>query len=286
MNLMTGDPLDLSKIRSTLMRVEDTIIFALIERAQFAHNPRLYDRGGFADVLHDDKFHGSWLEWMLRETEAMHAKIRRYESPDEHPFTSRHDLPQCILPPLPYPQILHDPAGINVNARILDFYIRDIVPSITEAVTAELKAKAGREDDDGNYGSSGTRDVECLQAISRRVHYGMFVSESKFREHPADFVPHILTPNPRALEQLITKPAVEEALLRRLERKALWYGRELDASGEPGPSPDKTRIEIDQVVRLYRDYIIPLTKDVEVEYLLHRLDGLSEEEVSRLASTA
>lgn len=110
----------------------------------------------------------------------------------------------------------------------------------------------------------GAKPLVELESKALTPSAGMFVSESKFREHPADFVPHILTPNPRALEQLITKPAVEEALLRRLERKALWYGRELDASGEPGPSPDKTRIEIDQVVRLYRDYIIPLTKDVEV----------------------
>jgi chorismate mutase len=35
------------------------------------------------------------------------------------------------------------------------------------------KAKLG-EGDDGNYGSAATRDIECLQAISRRIHCGSF----------------------------------------------------------------------------------------------------------------
>jgi len=45
----------------------------LIERAQFAHNPRMYTKDGFADVLHRDGFTGSWLEWLLRETETSHG---------------------------------------------------------------------------------------------------------------------------------------------------------------------------------------------------------------------
>jgi chorismate mutase len=35
--------------------------------------------------------------------------------------------------------------------------------------------------DDSNYGSSGVLDVLCLQALSKRVHYGKFVAEAKFR---------------------------------------------------------------------------------------------------------
>lgn len=31
-------------------------------------------------------------------------------------------------------------------------------------------------EDDGNYGSAATIDVEVLQAISKRVHYGQSVS--------------------------------------------------------------------------------------------------------------
>lgn len=67
-----GDPLSLDKIRSVLVRLEDTIIFCLIERAQFAHNPRIYQRGTFRELT-DLGFLGSWLEWFLKETESFHG---------------------------------------------------------------------------------------------------------------------------------------------------------------------------------------------------------------------
>ncbi|KAF8606968.1 chorismate mutase [Ceratobasidium sp. AG-I] len=283
------DPLSLSRIRSNLIRLEDTIIFSLIERAQFALNPRIYQRDCF-DELKAMDWSGSWLEWFLKETETFHAKARRYTSPDEYPFTQ--DLPNPVLPPLTYPQILH-PNKINVNNSIMAFYTLAIVPKITRRATQELavlKRSAGilgedEYEDDGNYGSAATIDVEVLQAISKRVHYGKFVSESKFRSHPSDFIPHILNPNPSALLKLITKPEVEATLLERVRRKASIYGQELTPGGEPVTStmgPGKWKIDVECVRELYESWIIPLTKEVEVEYLLHRLDGLSQNEIDEL----
>jgi len=56
----------------------------------------------------------------------------------------------------------------------LKFYIEEIVPKITEGV--KIKSTTGEQKvedrDDGNYGSSATRDVEVLQALSRRIHFG------------------------------------------------------------------------------------------------------------------
>lgn len=58
---------------------------------------------------------------------------------------------------------------------------------------------------------------------------------------------------------------MEAALLVRLAKKASFYGQELDASGNPIPSSGKElKIDVDEVVKLYKDYIIPLTKVVEV----------------------
>ncbi len=50
----------------------------------------------------------SLLEYMLWETEQMHCKVRRYTSPDEHPFFP-HDSPPLILPPIQYPEAGSDP---------------------------------------------------------------------------------------------------------------------------------------------------------------------------------
>merc|ERR1712093_269809 len=282
MNLQApiDDILSLDRIRATLIRLEDTIIFSLIERAQFAHNAKIYEKGGVKELAQNAGHEGSWLEWFLKETESMHAKVRRFESPDEHPFTPMEQLAKPILPPLDYPKLLH-PNTVNVNREIMDFYISKIIPAITRRSNKFL----GRSDD-GNYGSSACRDVDALQAISRRIHYGMFVSESKFRSSPSAFIPHIQNPNEEALAGLITKPAVEAALLVRLGKKARFYGQELDGQGNAADvngsdlsTENRLRIDVDEVVQMYRDYIIPLTKDVEVQYLLTRLDGLSTEEV-------
>ena len=75
--IMSEDPLSLQRIRSILTRLEDTIIFTLIERAQFAHNPTMYQRSALRE-LKDLGFDGSWLEWFMREIESFHAKARRY----------------------------------------------------------------------------------------------------------------------------------------------------------------------------------------------------------------
>jgi chorismate mutase len=293
---MLTHPVPNAQIRRTLIRLEDTIIFGLIERAQFAHNPRMYTADGFASVLHHDGFTSSWLAWLLRETEMSHAKIRRYDSPDEHPFTPRNQLPTPILPPLSYPALLY-PNDINVNDKIVKFYTEAVVPVITRMVVGE---DGQRREDDGNYGSAGTRDIECLQAVSRRIHcgvslplilveedadgnvVGMFVSESKFLDRPRDFIPHILVPNPSALEALITKPAVEARLLLRLAAKASWYGKELGEDGVGGDGDKEGKVQVEEVVKLYRDYIIPLTKDVEVSPVpCFSLDSTDENETHR-----
>ena len=72
----TRDPLSLEHIRSVLTRLEDTIIFGLIERAQFAHNPRIYQRGAFPELVNIG-FQGSWLDWFLKETETFHGERER-----------------------------------------------------------------------------------------------------------------------------------------------------------------------------------------------------------------
>jgi chorismate mutase len=58
----------------------------------------------------------------------------------------------------------------------------------------------------------------------------------------------------------------------------------MDADGHVIPvRADETglrgKIDINHVVALYRDYVIPLTKDVEVDYLVHRLDGVPQEQI-------
>ena len=91
---------------------------------------------------------------------------------------------------------------------------------------------------------------------------GKFVSESKFIDNPPAFISHIRSRNRAALEGLITKPEVEKKLLLRLKKKALVYAQDFAPDGTP--QGDATKIDVDGVVELYENYIIPLTKEVEV----------------------
>jgi chorismate mutase len=51
----------------------DALNTALIERAMFAYNPKLYQKGAFEELT-STGFEGSWLEWFLKETESVHGK--------------------------------------------------------------------------------------------------------------------------------------------------------------------------------------------------------------------
>lgn len=147
-----------------------------------------------------------------------------------------------------------------MSKEILNFYTKDVVPVITN--------RMHRCTDDRQYGSAAVCDTEALSAISRRIYFGMFVSESKFRSQPSAFIPHIQSRNVEALAALITKPAVERVLLERVGQKAEVYGQNLDPGAHGSASLRK--IQSQDIVRLYEQYIIPLTKKVEVDYLLER----------------
>ena len=224
-------------------RLEDTIIFYLIERVQFSYSLSMYTPGS-VDI---PDFTGSFLDWMLLQQERVHAQVRRYEAPDEYPFFPG-QLPAPFLKPLSYPRLLH-PNTININEEIKDAYTSHILPS---ACALHTDRGAGGE----NYGSAAVMDVFCLQALSRRIHFGKFVAEAKFRERPEEFTAWIRERNVNALQDAITKPAVELQVLKRLELKARTYGTDPSAPAtDEGKKP--LRINVDAVVAMYKDFVIP-----------------------------
>jgi hypothetical protein len=88
----------LEDVRGALLRQEDSIIFALIERAQFARNEAVYVSGAVPVPAYDkDGRCFTFLEYFLRDTEASHGRIRRYTSPDEHAFFPE-ALPPMVCP--------------------------------------------------------------------------------------------------------------------------------------------------------------------------------------------
>jgi hypothetical protein len=105
-------PITLADIRSTLIRLEETIIFALIERAQFRANPAVYRKDEETEVRQKGK---SFLDVFFGQIEKAHSLMRRYTSPDEHPFYPE-ELERPILPLLNYSAIIR-PNNINLNPK-------------------------------------------------------------------------------------------------------------------------------------------------------------------------
>ncbi|EEP79827.1 chorismate mutase [Uncinocarpus reesii 1704] len=250
--------LDLDNIRFQLIRLEDTITFHLIERVQFPLNKRIYIPGGV-------KIPGSELslmEWMLCETERIQSRVRRYQSPDEYPFFPS-VLEEPILQPLEYPHILHD-NDVNINDMIKSRYINEIMPNACR----KFGGREDRGETQENYGSAATCDVSCLQALSRRIHFGKFVAESKFRKETEKFVKLIKAADRQGIEDAITNVQVEKKVLERLRLKATTYGRD-----PANPDENSSKIDVEAVVSMYQNAVIPMTKIVEVEYLMQRLRG-------------
>lgn len=249
--------LDLANIRSTLIRLEDTITVYLIERVQFPLNRSIYIPG--AIQVPDSPL--SFLDWLLCEQEKVHSRVRRYQAPDEYPFFPD-ALLEPILKPLDYPAVLH-PNDVNVNEKLKNVYINNILPAAC--------AKAdGREEEESSqhFGSSAVDDISCLQALSRRIHYGKFVAESKFRKETDRFVKLVKDEDRKGIDVAITDAAVEKKVLERLRKKATNYGNDPE-----NPTATPPKINVDAVVDMYEHYVIPLTKEVEVEYLMQRLKG-------------
>ena len=192
-----------------------------------------------------DGYDGTLLWWLLKEMETVHARVRRYQSPDELAFTFKpvnphgNPLPPTIIKPLEYPKLLHK--TVNYNAKIYEHYVRDIVPKIAAP-------GADRGETQEHYGSTATRDMECLQSISRRIHLGQFVAEAKYLSDPEGMGQMIRERDVAGLENAITNKAVEEQVLNRLRKKALYYGRDPDSE----VTHSSMRVDVEAVVNIYK----------------------------------
>ena len=208
----------------------------MIERVQFPLNRTIYEPGG-VKVPEPDL---SLMDWMLRETERTHSLVRRYEAPDEYPFFPA-ALEKPLLQPLSYPEILH-PNDVNVNEVIKTEYIGKILPHACRNF-----GRGDRGERQENYGSAATCDVACLQALSRRIHFGKFVAESKFQAETERFVDLIKRKDKAGIDAAITNAVVEAKVLERLRLKAKTYGTDPSVEIE-----GQEKINIEAVVSMYK----------------------------------
>ncbi|MBN1131241.1 MAG: hypothetical protein JXA71_19785 [Chitinispirillaceae bacterium] len=244
----TGSGFAVNTIASRLEGLEETIITKLIDRAQFCVNRIIYEPGssGFRNNRKRSLF-----AIRLYYQEHMDALFGRFTVPEERPFHAR----------LPRPKR----AGITHNTGLFidDFNCINLMPELVRRYCA-LVPKICRRGDDGHYGSSSEHDAYAIQAIGRRVHYGaLYVAESKFRRSPDTFLKLIRSNDEEGIIRKLTRPKVEERILRRIRQKV--------ESAQKKANPHvRHLIDPLPVVDFYRRTVIPLTKKGEALYLLHR----------------
>ncbi|MBN1654098.1 MAG: chorismate mutase [Deltaproteobacteria bacterium] len=240
--------LDLNRIAAYLEGLEETIIYKLIDRAQFAENRIAYQIGksGFqgAGEL-------SLLDLRLRRQEEMDVEFGRFCVPEERPFNDGLPNPKrdVTLPPSCLNIDNYD--AVNVSTRIREAYCA-FLPDICPA------------GDDGQYGSSVENDVYALQAIARRIHFGaLYVAESKYRSDPNSYAELVRQRDREALLRLLTRPEVEAAILKRVAEKVTHIQSYINPEVRRSIPPEA-------VLNFYRTQIIPLTKEGQVRYFLSR----------------
>ena len=127
------------------------------------------------------------------------------------------------LPPLAYPEIIRDD-GQNINDQILAAYLDFVVP------------RGCAPGDDGQHGSTAIADIACLQALSRRVHFGKFVAESKFAADADAFRDLAARGDVPGIHALLENVAVEDNVVRRAMLKAVTFGQDAFSGMDPGLS--------------------------------------------------
>lgn len=97
-------------------------------------------------------------------------------------------------------------------------------------------------------------DAACLDALARRLALSVHVASRKRETLPDSLQSALQTHDPRRVEAAITHPAVEEDVLARIHTRIR------------GQSPDPTLP--DRIGSLYADWIIPLSRKIQVYGLL------------------
>ncbi len=238
----------MDQVAAQLEGLEESIIYRLLDRAQFAANAGIYQR----DALPMPGYPGrSFLEVRLQLQEEVDAIFGRFMVPEERPFSrelppARRTTPKSVnaLPPMSF-------ESISQSGPILDSYV-ELVPKLCQLA------------EDGHYGSSVEMDVAVLQAIARRVHYGaLYVAESKYRSETIRYRELIGRHDQAAILDALTRPEVEARILVRVRDKFEFIQQRVNTS-------IRRLVNAELVMEYYRQTIIPLTKAGEVAYLLQR----------------
>nr|CAB3445845.1 unnamed protein product [Digitaria exilis] len=277
MDAAGGGELSLAAVRDALVRLEDSVVFALIERARHPRNAPAYAPAGGGGR--------SLVEFYVREAEALDAKASFFlfhaslvpsfmRRPRRKGFSCPDGAGVSLLrfrtselhwlheEPCDEARSMRAQAGHYQKPEDVPFFPQDLpstlfptksspqvlhplasLVTVNDAIWKmyfdELLPLFTVDGDDGSYAETVALDFACLQ-------------------------------DSNSLMDLLTFKAVEEKVKKRVEKKGRTFGQNVTLEDNAGGSGFK--IDPTVLSKLYDQWVMPLTKDVEVEYLLRRLD--------------
>ena len=223
--------MDLFEIRKSLSKLENIILRGLAERYQYSVNYKCYTQNKYLKI----PTYNSFFDYMLYNTEKVHAIAGRYLNPHERPYSE--NLPSAIIINSSSIQNSKKDMSININNDIIKQYLNFIQNNFNQG-------------EDGEYGDSVTRDIHLLQIISKRIHLGIQVMHIKYHKNKTLFQKLVKNKEYDIIIDIITSSSVEEQIIYRVQEKAENYG-----------------IPKNIAVDFFTSVLIPLTKKVELEYL-------------------
>lgn len=233
---------NLNEVRNRLEALEETIVFRILDRAQFKYNSIVYTKDAFS--LPNSHENLSFLDYTHKSTEQIYAKLGRFNVVEEKPFFTVKSTNSDQFPV--------NSNEINLTAQIHKYYSNFLRISL-------------ENDDDGEYVNTVEADIALLLAVSKRIHYGAFyVAECKFQEKPEEFTEAVKAGNKdKVLDMLVNRQAEENVLIRVFDKCQIIQSAYT--------SKLRKTIEPKVVVDFYKNIIIPLTVEGELQYFFQRV---------------
>jgi len=234
--------MELEKVRDRLIELEDIIIKGLCERANYKQNLEIYEHNA-EQFKYKNNFEGTYFDFMFKQIENVHSIAGRYNCFDEKPFYK--GLEECQVEreynsQIP-DEILKFSKKINFSPWIKIGYL-NFINELCE------------EGEDANYGDTTLSDIFNLQAISKRIHYGILVMEAKYKDNQSQYDKLLSQNNDISIGSALKNVSVEQKVLQRVKEKSIKNGFK---------NPNK-------IVKFFKNCIIPMTIQVELDYIFSK----------------
>ncbi len=234
--MVTVGKLTKERVRAKIGMTEAGIISDLLERSTYALNGKIYIPGGVP--LKGSPY--SFFESIFRGKEIVLASHGCFRDGREHPF---------------YKESL-SVRQVAVRERRGDDEVPRVVSKNSELIRIYmnmLRTICTPGENEGDFGSCADLDSDCLRRLSYRVHYGEVVAEVKLQADPVLFAKLIQVDGWNEVRMLLRDEGVEKKVAERVFKKCEGLGLDTRMAGV--------------ISSFYNLEIMPLTLDVEVEYL-------------------